>query len=148
MLFTLCEVLDKVAVPADAAWFGMAFILAAVLIAWLVSLGSPKGAYVPPVLASVPFVWLVIEPIEDVTLRSAILAEYGPAYPRDMRLAATGVLLSMWLLVPLVIRHGSRIGRRMLKADLASLGLCASCRYDLSGLDGSRCPECGAEPRA
>ena len=64
---------------------------------------------------------------------------------------ATTTLKALWLplAVPLIVVGAAAVGLAVLARRVRVVGACGACGYDLAGLRGVPCPECGAAwPRA
>jgi hypothetical protein len=68
----------------------------------------------------------------------------GTAFMGRYYLGEIGVLLQVALGLYMLF-GGKRLARLILRGLPGVPGLCHRCGYDISGLDSSRCPECGAK---
>ncbi len=59
-------------------------------------------------------------------------------------LADIGILLQFSLGLYMVL-GGKRLARLLLRGLPGVPGICERCGYDIAGLEGGRCPECGAK---
>ncbi len=70
--------------------------------------------------------------------------------PTDLRHAiGAWCVFGLPVVVLVLLLFCRRTIRRSIRRDLNAAGLptCCSCGYDMSGAEGGRCPECGAESR-
>lgn len=105
---------------------------------WVGLLGSPLAALVPAWLlgrfSPANMVWPAIGLATPLIMWSAAL------YAEPLPLLLVGGAAVFTLTATIV---PARHGRRLRKAKLASKGCCARCEYDLTGVPGRVCPECG-----
>lgn len=137
-MLTLAEISDKVMLPLDPRAGGQALALGALVLGIALSVLARRWrwlAFAPSVIAAVCWYCECTDPFYG----PAIATEFGVDYTARLTFWTLGLHAPVLLLVGFWPRRWS--------VRWPSMFGCQECGYDLRGLTGEKCPECGRECR-
>lgn len=131
----LAEVSDKIWLWEEAAFFGAVLGLLTLVLVWMSAAIRWWVALVPLAL-SFALACFMMSIRDDTAFEQAVIREQGPLH--YVRVTSAFFVAYFVTLSPAiwVLRAARGVERRV---D----GRCAACSYELAGLPGAICPECG-----